>query len=154
MLCITGCDMFRKIAGRPTSADIDAKRLEILAFEQSRDSLKQRQQAMCDSHALEDSLRQAHVTLRSVHEMGELISDTLDSRYYIIVGAFRESRNFENMLNTVLDEGYIPTKIVFSNGLSAVGICPVNSLKDAGYALKGVRREDFCPPDVWILVNR
>ncbi len=155
MLLAGGCDMLRKVAGRPTSEDIRSRRLEILAYEMRRDSLKQRQQELSDSLATEDSLRQAEVRVRPVGEVGELIySDPLDSRYYIIVGAFRDSRNFENMLKTVSDEGYIPARFVFSGGLQAVGVCPTNSLKQAGYALKGVKREDFCPPDVWILVNK
>ena len=44
MLTLTGCDFFRKLAGRPTSEDIENRKLEIImaqeALEQARlDSL-------------------------------------------------------------------------------------------------------------------
>ncbi len=155
MLLPCGCDMFRRAAGRPTSEEVNARKAEIAVAKSSLDALKARQQALADSLAMEDSLRQAQVTLKTAEDLGGLLyADTLTARYYIIVGAFRNSSNYEKMLATVLDEGYIPAGIRFRNGLSAVGVCPVNTLKDAGYALRGVKREDFCPKDVWILVNR
>ena len=48
MSTVTGCDFFRKLAGRPTSEEIESKRLEIImaqkAVEQARlDSLKMEQ---------------------------------------------------------------------------------------------------------------
>jgi hypothetical protein len=35
----------------------------------------------------------------------------------------------------------------------AVGLCPSNNIKDAFEALKKVKKEKFCPADVWVLLN-
>jgi hypothetical protein len=52
------------------------------------------------------------------------------------------------------DAGYKPALISFGKGgLIAVGVSPVNRLSDAFTALNGVKKEKFCPKDVWILVN-
>ena len=38
-------------------------------------------------------------------------------------------------------------------GHYVVGVSPVNRLQDALAALHEVKKETFCPKDVWILVN-
>ena len=53
LFAVTGCDFFRQLAGRPTSADIEARRLEILLAEQEAaqarlDSLIRQQQIAQD----------------------------------------------------------------------------------------------------------
>ena len=63
MMTVTGCDFFRRLAGRPTSEYIEEKKLEILRAEEAAarerlDSLQQEQQAVRDSIAALDSLKQ------------------------------------------------------------------------------------------------
>ena len=36
MLTVTGCDFFRKVAGRPTTEDIEAKKVEIARVEREK----------------------------------------------------------------------------------------------------------------------
>ena len=48
MLLVSGCDFFRKVAGRPTSADLQAKRTEITYVEAQKAELA-REQARLDS---------------------------------------------------------------------------------------------------------
>ena len=40
-----------------------------------------------------------------------------------------------------------------NNGMNAVGLNPCNNIVAAKEALKTVRKEAFCPKDVWILLN-
>ena len=70
MLSLTGCDFFRKLAGRPTSEDIEQKRIEIMraqeAAHQARlDSIKLEHQKVVDSLVIVDSIRQQGGTLHN-----------------------------------------------------------------------------------------
>ena len=63
MLMLTGCDFFRTLAGRPTSAEIEARRIEIMRAEEAAlqarlDSMKVAEQDMRDSLDALDSIRQ------------------------------------------------------------------------------------------------
>lgn len=163
LMTVTSCDFMRRLAGRPTSEDIEVARLEILriqkeaevAAEQARlDSIKQVQKALQDSLAAYDSLRQEVGSILNPAELGGLFSSKLEARYYVIVGAFRARSNAEGMVERINKEGeYAPALINFRNGMIAVGVCPRNKVQDAVQALKEVREESFCPKDVWILVN-
>ena len=110
MMSLTGCDFFRSLAGRPTSEEIQAKRLEILRAQQlveeaRLDSLRREKQAMLDSIAALDSLatldsiRQQGGTILNPAKLGGLFATKLESRYYIIVGCFRQRTNAELLLN-------------------------------------------------------
>lgn len=158
MFMLTGCDFFRTLAGRPTSAEIEARRIEILRVEEALiqarlDSMKVAEQVMRDSLAALDSIRQYGGTILNPSKLGGLFATRLDARYYVIVGSFRSRSNAEALLVKAADRGYAPALISFRNGMIAVGLCPVNRLQDAMTSLKAVRKEPFCPSDVWILLN-
>lgn len=159
MLTVTGCDFFRTLAGRPTSEDIENRRIEILKAEEAAlqarvDSLRNVEQKMLqDSLNALDSIRQIGGTILNPAKYGGLFATKLEARYYIIVGAFRTRSNAEALLNTAAEKGFRPALISFRNGLIAVGLCPVNRLTDAYVELRKVKQEAFCPPDVWILLN-
>ena len=160
----TGCDGLRKLAGRPTSDELESLRLEVieareseqarLAEQQARiDSLKRVEQALADSLAVIETLRQMNGTILNPSAMGGLFTTKLDYRYYIIVGAFSYSSNAEKLLGRVNDAGYSGTLISFRNGYNAIGVAPGNDLNSALASLVAVKKEPFCPPDAWILVN-
>lgn len=158
MTMLTGCDFFRMLAGRPTSEEIESKKLEILkaqeAIEQARlDSLVREQKMVQDSLAALDSLKQQGGTILNPAKLGGLFSTKLEARYYVIVGAFRQRTNAEVLLEKAAALGYKPALILFRSGMIAVGLCPVNTLPEAVASLKKVKMESFCPSDAWILVN-
>jgi len=164
VILLTGCDGLRKLAGRPTSAELESLRLEVmeareseqarLAEQQARiDSLRRVEQALADSLALLDSLKQMHGTILNPSAMGGLFTTKLDYRYYIIVGAFSYRNNAEKLLNKVNEAGYSGTLISFRNGYNAIGVAPSDDLNSALSSLVAVKKESFCPPDAWILVN-
>ncbi|MCM1177206.1 MAG: SPOR domain-containing protein [Bacteroidales bacterium] len=153
VVTLGGCDMFRKIAGRPTSDELDLKRLRIEAQQAEIDSLKAEHRKLTDSLAMVDSLRQLSGTVLNLSELGGLYTTSLDFKYYIIVGSFRNRTYAENLLVNVAGYGYAPVLICFRNGLFAVGISPENRVEAAVKSLKAVKNEEFCPSDVWILVN-
>lgn len=163
-LSVTGCDFFRKLAGRPTSEDIEIKRLEIIKIEQAEhqarlDSIKRAHQMMLDSIARLDSLAvldsicQSGGSVLNPASLGGLFCTKLEARYYVIVGAFKSRANAEKLFTRVADKGYTPALITFRNGLIAVGLAPADNIKDAHRSLKEVRKEKFCPKGAWILLN-
>lgn len=86
--------------------------------------------------------------------MGGIYTTDLNSAYYIIVGSFKKTSNAETMIRTATAAGYVPVMISCKNGLTAVGVSPADRVEDAMLSLQAVKREDFCPDDVWVLVNR
>ena len=154
---VTGCDFMRKLAGRPTAEDVEKMRIELLRAEEAAlqarlDSLEQRM--IKDSLAALDSIRQLGGSILNPAKLGGLFATKLESRYYIILGSFRSRANAEALFTVAKDSGYRPALITFGKGgLIAVGVCPVNRLSDAFSSLNDVKKESFCPKDVWILVN-
>ena len=164
LLFATSCDFLRKIAGRPTSFELEERRLDILRIEEAEqqarlDSLKRVQKMMLDSIArldslaVLDSIRQVGGSVLNPSSLGGLFSTKLEARYYVIVGAFRSRENAERMHKKVEGKGYSPALISFRNGMNAVGICPSNNIQDAHKALRELKKEKFCPSGAWILLN-
>lgn len=160
VLSLTGCDFMRRLAGRPTSEDVEMKRVELLRAEEAAlqarlDSLRNVEQRMIqDSLNALDSIRQLGGSILNPASLGGLFATRLEARYYIILGSFRSRANAEGLFNVAKKAGYRPALISFGKGgLIAVGVSPVNRLSDAYVALNDVRKESFCPKDVWILVN-
>lgn len=149
-----GCDMFRKMAGRPTSDEIERRKVEISRRQAEIEAMKIEQKQVADSLAMLDSLRSMCDKVKHLSDIGDLYTVDLEARYYIIVGSFRKAGNAETMIRKASGAGYVPVLISFRNGLQAVGVSPTDRLSDALLSLKAVKREDFCPPDVWVLVNR
>ena len=162
-LLATGCDFVRTLAGRPTSAQVEQIRQERIAREEARhqavlDSLQRVEKQMADSLAaletyLLDSLAQTRGTILNPSKMGGLFTTKLESKYYIIVGAFRGRSYAERKLKACNEAGYTGTIISFRNGLLAVGVCPSNNLNESLKTLKVMRGTGICPKDGWILVN-
>ena len=158
LLSLGGCDAFRKLAGRPTAEEIEQMRIEQLKQEEAVrrhriDSLTKVQKEKEDSIAIMDSLNQIKGTVLNPSEMGGLFTTRLDFRYYIVVGSFKSRHNAESLFSEVASKGYNPVLVSFRNGFNSIAIAPTNSIREAFASLKAVRTEDFCPDDVWILVN-
>ena len=160
---VSSCDFVRSLAGRPTTEDLQSKRLLIQRQEEARlqarlDSMEKAQQRMADSLAalevhLLDSLSQAKGTILNPSKLGGLYTTRLDAHYYIIVGAFRTRSYAERKLTKCNEAGLTATIISFRNGLLAVGVCPSDSLNDTVRRLRELRGNGICPEDGWILVN-
>lgn len=158
----SGCDFVRTIAGRPTAEKLEAIRQEQIRQEEERhqarlDSMKKAQQQMADSLAaleafLLDSLSHSKGVLKSPANLGGLGTSELDSKYYIVVGAFRDIANARRKQSACYDAGY-PAQIVnFRNGLNAVAVCPSGTLAEVMDKLKTLKKNSVCPSDAWLLV--
>lgn len=153
LFLLTGCDMFRRMAGRPTSDELQLRKMEIDKREKEIELMKLEQARIADSLAILDSVRNLCGNVLDMSELGGVYTTDLTSRYYIVVGAFKRQSNAMMLVEKATNSGYLPVFISFKNGLSAVAVSPTDKLTDALLSLKAVKCEDFCPEDVWILVN-
>ena len=87
MSVLHGCDAFRRLAGRPTSDEIAAKRemiqREEAAHQARMDSLSRIEKAKADSLALLDKMKDAGEMFLSVNSLRRANALKLDKRYYI-----------------------------------------------------------------------
>lgn len=160
LVVFTGCDFLRAVAGRPTSKDIENKRIEIIKAEENAlqarlDSIRlEKEKAVADSLAALDSLAAYGVTITGPDRLGGLAGTVLESRYYIIVGAFRESANAGKLFDVASEKGYAPVLISCRSGMTAVAMCPADSITEIEDSYRKLRKESFCPKEAWILVSR
>lgn len=156
VLC-TACDSFRRLAGRPTSADIAIKKarieLEEAAHQARLDSLRAIQKAAADSLELLDSVRASKTMITKGSSVRGLSLVGLDFRYYVVVGTFGSPANAKHLASRASAAGYQPTLIPFNNGFTAVGLEGCDKMAVCLKALQKIKGESFCPKDVWILVN-
>ena len=173
LVAVSGCDFFRKVAGRPTSSDIQEKKILIerdkadklaKAQEQARlDSLAEVKLKMAlaeeamkqDSLAALKALYDQNCMLYDLKSLKGLASGELSHRYYIVIGSFKEEENADKQLAKVekKNASLEPQKIHFRNRMIAVGVCPSNKLTEVVEVLDEVKAYPFCPKDAWILVN-
>lgn len=145
------------LAGRPTSKDIEAKRIRLEQMEaehQARlDSLSRVQASIRDSLAVLDSLKQGGNDIIGSRQISPDSKKTLVHRYYVIIGTFGSTENALRLSGRAEAKGFPAVLIKYSNGFTAVGICPSNTLKEVCSKIKEAVQEPFCPPDAWILDN-
>lgn len=138
---VTGCDFFRRLAGRPDSEWIEAKaeaiRQEEEALRIRLDSLERARKAEADSLAAADSVRLAN------HRY----------RFCVILGSFSSKENAERYVEEIAAKGYKGELLTFRNS-TAVGVCPTDDEEQAKKSLSELQRQDFCPNGAWILERK
>ncbi len=138
---VTGCDFFRRLAGRPDSEWIEAKaeaiRQEEEALRIRQDSLERARKAETDSLAAADSVRLAN------HRY----------RFCVILGSFSSKENAERYVEEIAAKGYKCELLTFRNS-TAVGVCPTDDEAQAKKSLEELQRQDFCPNGAWILERK
>ena len=138
---VTGCDFFRRLAGRPDSEWVEAKaeaiRQEEEALRIRQDSLERARKAEADSLAAADSVRLAN------HRY----------RFCVILGSFSSKENAERYVEEIAAKGYKGELLTFRNS-TAVGVCPTDDEEQAKKSLSELQRQDFCPNGAWILERK
>ena len=138
---VTGCDFFRRLAGRPDSEWIEAKAETIRQEEETQrirlDSLEKARKAEADSLASADSVRLAN------HRY----------RFCVILGSFSSKENAERYVEEIAAKGYKCELLTFRNS-TAVGVCPTDDEAQAKKSLEELQRQDFCPKGAWILERK
>ena len=166
LLCLTGCDFMRKLAGRPTSEDVELKRVELLRAEEAAlqarlDSIAaveaEKQNVIQDSVEALTYIAENRVNLHDVARLGgiqkdELTDSSQGTRYRVILGSFKDRGNAEKLLHKVSEAGdFWPHLIVLRSGMVAVAACPSDRIQNVVWGLKELKTNDVCPADAWIL---
>ncbi|MGN0190903.1 MAG: SPOR domain-containing protein [Candidatus Cryptobacteroides sp.] len=154
MLC--SCDFFRGLAGRPLSADIEAKREKIELMlrqkEQQRlDSLARIRSFETDSLAAVAKLAELSAVILEAGSLGGLVEQA-ESGYCVVVGSFKNGSNAVRLAEK-LSGNYDAKVRAFNNGMFAVTLCDCRSIVPLAGAYEKILNEKFCPTDVWILKN-
>ena len=158
-LTVTGCDFFRVLAGRPTSKDIDTKRVQIMKAEEAAlqarlDSIRRvEEKIVSDSLTALDSLAAQGVIIADASRLGGLVDESQGPRYRIVVGAFRERGNAQKLASQAEASGFAAELMDCKHGMIAVGVCPSDKIARTYEDLTRLRLEPFCPKDSWILLN-
>lgn len=166
-LTVTGCDFFRRLAGRPTSDQIAAMAEAIRLEESARiaDSLKR---AVADTSAAQVAESQeapavapapaatvpAATTAQTApaatpEPVAPAPSDDL-KRFYIVMASFGKVSNARNYAATLETKGY-PATILKRGGYQVVAVCGTDDEAAVNKSFDEIRRQDFCPQGVWII---
>lgn len=154
---VTGCDFLRTVVGRPTSADIAAKKMIVDKELSSKISASDTLAAApsIDTVAARESIERADVSIRRSSQITDAVRSSLGHRYFIVVGSFSSIENARKLSTLAANKGYASSLISCKNGFTAVGLAPSDNLADIYAALARVKNESFCPSDVWVLdINR
>lgn len=161
---VSGCDFFRSLAGRPTSRDIEAKRLRLEqvarrdaarkdSLERARlDSVAREQQAVADSlHAI-DTL--THIgKLHKASSYVNIPGSRLRSRYAVVVGVFSSEANAARLCARYESRGFESYVLKYHSTLCAVLVSPCNRIADALAAYRRVRSLPDSSKETWVLSN-
>lgn len=171
VLSVSSCDLFRSLAGRPTSAELKS------AIEKQQNSAQQ-MQAITEEPAIttEQTAPEETIAVASVQAKKEeytmvkregrmsvplaythtnsTLKATPEHSYYIIVGTYRQRPTLNKMIKDAHDAGYETFLLEYSNGLTSVGLMPCDNLGEAIDAYAKVSKEDFCPKDACILIAK
>lgn len=165
VLSLGSCDALRSIAGRPTSKDIaekkvlieqklEAERQAFLADSlaaaveaQRRDSIER---ARADSVAA--AIRSITGSIRLLSDVGGLPLPELQSKYYVLVGTFATQAKLNEKVAEACEAGYAVQLVPIRNRhLTAVGVCPSETLEQVAAQFAMVKDERFCPKDAYII---
>ena len=167
------CDFFRKIAGRPTSVEIEAIRemeRELEEFRNRRDSIEMENQRIVDSISNVGAARTKKeetvtpvistpvptptpATKSAEGERSLYNLSTIPYKHYVVVGTFSEFKNAEKKLREIEKQGYQGDLIAYHNGFTAVGICPSDDLQEVKASLRKIKQSGICR-EAWIVTKQ
>ena len=156
-LLFSGCDHLRAALGKPTSADLDAMRLELVRMRERhiQDSLAQAQ-ALADSlAAAADSLASAVFPEASQADTTAIISKKdLTKRYYVIAGCFSTPEAALKFSRTISSAGCSTVQAFkLREERFAVSCFGGSTFQEAEEAMAQLCEKDICPADAWIYKN-
>ncbi len=135
---LTSCDFFRSLVGKPTSAELEQMRMEVLKKAERE-------------RFVADSIKAAEEAARMASQSAELpMVAEGDPRFHVIVGCFKIQDNANNLRQILTKDGYSPKKIVFKSGYDAVSLFQSDDFEQAMRALWNFKESPYCPEDIWI----
>lgn len=166
-LAATGCDFFRKLAGRPTSDQIAAMAEAIRLEESARiaDSLRKAlaepqedSAATTPAPAEQTSAAQAASTPTASSPVTAATTPAAAApapagdlkRFYVVMASFGNSANANKYASILEAKGY-PATILRRGSYQVVAVCGTDDEAAIKQSFDEIRRQDFCPQGVWII---
>lgn len=159
MLLASGCDAFRKMAGRPTSEDIELKRdlveaaqlAQQLAEKARQDSIEASRKHIADSLAASQAMIDSGLPVKTTRQVSASVKAGMEHRYRIIIGAFANPDNAKRMQKQAEAVGVETELIPYTNGITAVGVGASDDLASLYEPYKHIKDQNFCPKGAWIM---
>ncbi len=176
-LAATGCDFFRKLAGRPTSDQIAAMAEAIRLEESARiaDSLRKAlAEPQEDSAATTPAPATPAAQAASTPTASSPVTATTTpaaaapatapsapataapapagdlKRFYVVMASFGNSANANKYASILEAKGY-PATILKRGSYQVVAVCGTDDEAAIKQSFDEIRRQDFCPQGVWII---
>ncbi|MBP5795751.1 MAG: SPOR domain-containing protein [Bacteroidales bacterium] len=157
-LIVSGCDFMRKVAGRPTSADLQAM---VAAREQEEAraarALQERQQREKELQYQADSLLAVQtmegIVMNRLSDLNVRVTTELPAKYNVVLGAFSDASNADNLISRLKEAGYEASAMRYRSGKTAVLACCTDSFVELGKSFASLQKENYCPKDVWVIVK-
>lgn len=164
-LAATGCDFFRKLAGRPTSDQIAAMAEAIRLEESARiaDSLRK---ALAEPQEDSAAIAPAPATPATQAASTPTASSPVTAattpaaaapapagdlkRFYVVMASFGNSANANKYASILEAKGY-PATILKRGSYQVVAVCGTDDEAAIKQSFDEIRRQDFCPQGVWII---
>lgn len=164
-LAATGCDFFRKLAGRPTSDQIAAMAEAIRLEESARiaDSLRKalaepQEDSAATTPAPATPAAQAASTPTASSPVTAATTPATAApapagdlkRFYVVMASFGNSANANKYASILEAKGY-PATILKRGSYQVVAVCGTDDEAAIKQSFDEIRRQDFCPQGVWII---
>lgn len=159
MLLASGCDAFRKMAGRPTSEDIELKRdlveaaqlAQQLAEKARQDSIEASRKHIADSLAANQAMIDSGLPVKTAKQVSAAAKARMGHRYRIIIGAFANADNARRMQKQAEESGVEAELIPYISGITAVGVGPSDDLASLYGPYTLIKDQPFFPKAAWIM---
>lgn len=128
---LTGCDWFNtSILGKSKKEELEDK----ASYKENLDSIRNAERLKYEALVAQER---------------EQANNQTPKPYHVIVGAFEERPNADNMFNLFKSNGYSPVLFDYG-GLTHVSAVSFETLHEAETALKNMLDLNYCPEDAWI----
>lgn len=157
LVLLSGCDFLRTVAGRPTSAELQAKAEAVAAedavLKAQAEALEAARKHTADSLAAVEYLAQEGPRKTAASSLKGLDLSGFNSSMLIVLGGFSKPENAAAFASKVEAAGYKTSVLRYNYGSSIVGVCPTDDPVELRDCWIKVREEKFCPKDAWIMVK-
>ena len=155
---VAGCDFMRKVAGRPTSGELQAA---VVAKQQEKDraerELQERQQRERELQYQADSLFAVQtmegIVMNRLSDLNARFTTDLPARYSVVLGAFSEASNADKLISRLNEDGYSASSMRYRSGKTAVIACSTDSFVELGKSFATLQKDKYFPEDVWVIVK-
>lgn len=153
---LTGCDQVRSFLGRPTSADIEAKKQAILAAQEAERLAQEEAERIvrhaADSVAARDTLSRMRAAWMPLSKIRGARPISLEHTYCIVIGSFQRRYNADRQLERARQAGYDGTILRYRYDMHTVAVCPSDDFIETYRNLRAIRASGLSK-EAWILVN-